>query len=84
MGVNPTGHGGCEGVVERWVSRVSPNDFRMLEGVLRELGGEIDARQILDLVARGEFVVRALMDSTPFRTFENGGQKYMLQGEEIR
>jgi hypothetical protein len=55
----------------------------MLEGVPRELGGEIDARQILGLVARGEFVVRALMDSTPFRTFENGGQKYLLQGEEI-
>jgi hypothetical protein len=46
-----------------------PNDFRMFGGVLRELVGEIDARQILDLVARGEFVVRALTDSTPFRTF---------------
>jgi hypothetical protein len=46
----------------------------MFEGVLRELGGEIDVRQILGLVARGEFVVRALMDSTPFRTFENGKQ----------
>jgi hypothetical protein len=46
----------------------------MFGGVLRELGGEIDARQILGLVARGEFLVRALMDSTPFRTFENGEQ----------
>jgi hypothetical protein len=51
-----------------------PNDFRMFGGVLRELGGEIDARQILDLVARCEFVVRALTDSTPLRTFENGEQ----------
>jgi hypothetical protein len=54
----------------------------MFGGVLRELGGEIDARQILGLVARDEFVVRALMDSMPFRTFEKGEQNICFRARK--
>jgi hypothetical protein len=55
IGMNPTAHGGCEGVVDSGCRKRHPNDFQMSERAFRQFGGEINER-ILGLVTGAELL----------------------------